>query len=56
MRTAKAWVAFVGTVVTSLNAALSDDVFNASDGAQVVSTVVLAIATLYATYRVPNSE
>ncbi len=54
MHTAKAWVAFVGTVVTALTAALSDDVFNINDTTQVIVTLVPAFATLWSTYQVPN--
>ncbi len=53
MRTAKAWVAFAGSLVTALTAALSDDVFNASDTQQVVLTGVTALFTLAATYYAP---
>jgi hypothetical protein len=55
MRTAKAWVAFAGTVVTALTAALSDDVFNIGDTTQIIVTLVPAFATLYATYQTPNA-
>ncbi len=54
MRTAKAWVAFAGSLVTALTAALSDDVFSASDTQQVVLTGVAALFTLVATYQIPN--
>jgi hypothetical protein len=54
MRTAKAWVAALGTVVTSLSVALGDDIFDGNDAASVTSTVVLAIVSIYAVYRVPN--
>lgn len=54
MRTAKAWVAFAGTVVTALTAALSDDVFNINDTTQVIVTLVPAFATLYGVYQTPN--
>lgn len=54
MRTAKAWVAATGALVTALTAALSDDVFNVDDTVQVVVTMVPVIATLVATYAVPN--
>ncbi len=54
MTTAKAWVAFVGSIVTALTSALSDDVFNVSDTQQVVLTAVPALFTLYATYQVRN--
>lgn len=54
MTTAKAWVAAVGTVVTSLSAAFADNVFDGNDAAAVVSTVVLGIFSVFAVYRVPN--
>lgn len=56
MRTAKAWVGFVGSVATAFSAALSDDVFSATDKQQVALTIVAALATLYAVYRVPNRD
>lgn len=54
MRTAKAWVAAVGLVMTSLTAALSDDVFDLNDTSQVLSTVLVAAASVWGVYRVPN--
>lgn len=54
MRTAKAWVGFVGTIVTALTAALSDDVFNINDTTQVIVTLVPAFATLYGVYQTRN--
>lgn len=54
MRTAKAWVAATGALVTALTAALSDDIFNIDDTVQVVVTMVPVIATLISTYAVPN--
>lgn len=54
MRTAKAWVATVGALVTALTAALSDDVFNVNDTVQVIVTMVPIVATLVTTYAVPN--
>lgn len=54
MRTAKAWVAFAGSMVTAMTAALSDDVFNASDVQQVLLVGVTALFTLAAVYQVPN--
>jgi uncharacterized membrane protein YhaH (DUF805 family) len=56
MRTAKAWVAAVGAVVTALTAALSDDVFNVDDTVQVIVTMVPIVATLVSTYAVPNKH
>jgi low affinity Fe/Cu permease len=54
VRTAKAWVAFVGAIVTALTTALSDDYFSASDTQQVVLGTIVAMFTLAATYQVPN--
>lgn len=51
---AKAWVAAVGTLITALSAALSDDVFDINDTTQVVVTLVSAAASVYAVYKVPN--
>jgi hypothetical protein len=56
MRAAKAWVSAAGMVVTALTAAFADDVFNGNDAAGVVSTVVLAIVSVVAVYRVPNKN
>jgi hypothetical protein len=54
MTAAKAWVAFAGTLVTGLTAALSDNVFDINDTAQVVITLVPAFATLYGVYQTRN--
>jgi hypothetical protein len=54
MRTAKAWVAATGAVVTALTAALSDDVFDVNDTVQIGITLVPIVATLWATYKVRN--
>lgn len=54
MRTAKAWVAAVGALVTAVTAALSDDIFNVNDTVQVIVTMVPIVATLVTTYAVPN--
>ena len=54
MRTAKAWVAATGALVTALTAALSDNVFNINDTVQVIVTMVPIVATLVTTYAVPN--
>jgi hypothetical protein len=54
VRTAKAWVAATGALVTALTAALSDDIFNVDDTVQVIVTMVPVIATLVTTYAVPN--
>lgn len=54
MRTAKAWVAALFSVVTALSAAFADDVFDGNDAAAIASTVVLGAAGVWAVYRVPN--
>jgi hypothetical protein len=51
---AKAWVAFFGAILTAFSAGLSDDVFDLNDTTQVVVTAVMALGTLYATYRTRN--
>lgn len=56
MKTAKAWVAFVGSMTTALGVALSDDVLNAGDAQQIAVAAVAALATLYAVYKVPNRD
>lgn len=56
MRTAKAWVSAVGMVVTALSAAFADDVFSGNDTAAVASTVVVAVLSVVAVYRVPNKS
>jgi len=55
MRTAKAWVAFAGTVVTALTSALADDVFNVDDTTGLFAAVVPAAVTLWAVYKVRNA-
>ncbi len=54
MRTAKAWVAFAGSLLTAVTAAMSDDVFSATDTQQVILTGVTALFTLAAVYQIPN--
>lgn len=54
MYMAKAWVAMLGSILTGVTAALSDDAFNISDGTQVAMTAATAIITLVATYAVRN--
>ena len=56
MKTAKAWVSFIGAISTALGGALSDNVFNANDAQQICVTVVVAVITLYAVYKVPNKD
>lgn len=50
---AKAWAGFFGSILTALVAALSDDLFDATDTQQVVLTVVTALMTLWAAYNAP---
>lgn len=52
---AKAWVGALLAVVTAVNAALSDDLFGFSDATQVVTTAMLAGATLYGVYKTRNT-
>lgn len=54
MRIAKAIVAAVGAVCTVLTAAFADDVFQASETATVLATVVESAVMIWAVYRVPN--
>lgn len=56
MRTAKAVVAALGTVVTVLTAALADDVVNAGETGTLIATLIEAAATVYAVWRVPNAR
>lgn len=56
MRTAKAWVSAVGTVVTALSAAFADDVLSNNETAGLVSTAVLAALSVYAVYKTPNKD
>ncbi len=55
MRTAKAWVAFAGSIVTALTAAMSDDVFSINDTEQVIVTLVPAFLTLWGVYQTRNA-
>ncbi|MBK1785146.1 hypothetical protein [Prauserella cavernicola] len=52
---AKTLVGAVGTVVTALAAAVADDVLDVSEGTGLASTLVLAAATVYGVWRVPNA-
>lgn len=56
MRTAKAWVAAVSSVVTALSAAFADDILSNSEVGGLVSTVVLAALGVYAVYKIPNRD
>jgi predicted amino acid-binding ACT domain protein len=54
MTMAKAWVGFLGAIVTALTAALSDDVLNIDDVQQFALTAIPAIATLFSVYQIEN--
>ena len=49
--TAKAWAALVGAILTALVGTLTPD-----DAGYKALTVVLAVVTALAVYRVPNAE
>lgn len=51
---AKAVASAIGTVATALTAAFADNVFTGNEIASVTSTVVVAILSIYAVYKVPN--
>ena len=53
---AKAWVAFIGAIITGLTAAFADDIFNIDDVQQLAIVFVPALATLYSTYQTSNME
>lgn len=54
MREAKAVVAAIGTIATSLTAILADDVFTLNEGASLAATLVLVVGTVAAVYGVSN--
>lgn len=54
LKSTKAIVSAIGTVVTALSAALADDVLNQSEIGGLVVTIIAAGATIYAVWRVPN--
>lgn len=56
MKNAKAIVAAIGTITTSLSAALADEVMNNNEIAGLTSTVVLAVLTVWGVWRVENKE
>lgn len=56
MTTAKAWVAFLFAVISSVNAAFTDDILNIGDAEQVIVSVVIAIGALIAVYQTPNAK
>lgn len=49
LATAKAWAALVGAIITALVGTLTPD-----DPGYRVLTIVLAVVTAIATYRIPN--
>jgi len=51
---AKAVVAAVGTAVTALSAAFADNILNDNETAGLVSTIVLAVLTVYGVYKTDN--
>lgn len=53
---AKAVVAAVGALAVALAPVVADDVFNASETAQVVSALVLAVVTVYGVYKKKNAD
>lgn len=55
MRIAKAVTAAVGTLATALSGVLADNVIGLDETASLASTVVLALGTIYAVWRVPNA-
>ncbi len=54
MYMAKAWVAFLGTVVTAMTAALGDDVLDLTDVQQVLVAAIPALVTLFSVYQIEN--
>lgn len=56
MKSAKMWVAAVGTVVTALSVALADDVWDINDATQIGITAVTVIGTMYAVWKAPNDK
>lgn len=54
MKTAKAWLAGAGLVVTSLTAILADDVFNLDEGVTLVTVVAEIAVSIFTVYRIPN--
>lgn len=50
---AKTTASAIGTIAVAISAALADDVFN-SDDAGVVTTIVVALLSIYAVWRTPN--
>lgn len=58
MKTLKAWVAAVGTIVTVLSTVLADEIVTSAEWgsvAQVVTGVVLGLLTVYGVWRAPNT-
>lgn len=55
MRAAKAWIAAIGMVITSLTAILADNVFDANEVGTLVTVAIEAILLVIAVYKVPNA-
>lgn len=53
---AKAVVAAVGTIVTALTAAFTDDVVDIGEVGELTAVVIAAGLTIYGVWRVPNRE
>lgn len=56
MKVAKSIVAAIGSVLAVLAAAFADNVIDVDEMAAVASALVIAVATVYAVYKVPNKE
>lgn len=54
MKIAKAIVGGLGTILVALAAAFTDDVFDASEAANLAGVVVTVGLAVYAIWRVPN--
>ncbi|WP_116048627.1 hypothetical protein [Amycolatopsis palatopharyngis] len=50
----KATVAAIGTVTTALSAVFADEVLDVDEAGGLVPTLVLAVATIYGVWKVPN--
>lgn len=55
MKTLRAWLTFLGTVVTALTVATADDVLNVSDASALVVAILPAAATLYGVFKVEQA-
>lgn len=56
MRTAKAWVAAAGLLVTALTGVFADDVFDIAEGPTLAATLVEAALAVFAVYQVKNKR